>query len=73
MSSNFELRTYSFNELAQLYFPNVTKSSASKLFSNWIYSSTSLLETLTELGWKKRTRNLTPKQVKALIGHFDPP
>jgi len=73
MDKQFEIRTYGFNELAQCYFPHVTKSSASKLFSNWIYSSTSLLEKLKELGWKKRSRNLTPKQVKALIGHFDPP
>ena len=71
MDKQFKIRTYGFKELARCYFPNFTKSLASKLFSNWIYSNTSLLIKFTELGWKKRLRNLTPKQVKALIGHFD--
>jgi len=73
MEKQFEIRTYSFCELAQLYFPYATKGSASKMFSQWIYSSTILIEKLTELNWKKGSRNLTPKQVKVLIGHFDPP
>jgi hypothetical protein len=73
MEKQFEIRTYGFNELAQLYFPHTTKSSASKLFSSWIYASSTLLEELTALEWKRRSRNLTPKQVKALVGHFDPP
>jgi len=73
MEKQFEIRTYGFNELAQLYFPHITKSSASKSFSHWIYSSSTLVEKLTALDWKKRSKNLTPKQVKALVGHFDPP
>jgi hypothetical protein len=73
MEKQFEIRTYGFNELAQLYFPNVTKTSATKMFSSWINSNASLNEKLKILNWKKGSRNLTPKQVKALIGHFDPP
>jgi len=73
MEKQFEIRTYGFNELAQLYFPNVTKNSASKQFKSWIYSSASLMEKLQALDWKKSSKNLTPKQVKTMIGHFDPP
>jgi hypothetical protein len=73
MSKEFEIRTYGFNELAQLYFPNVTKHSATKMFNKWINASSTLVETLKSLDWKKNAKKLTPKQVKALIGHFDPP
>lgn len=69
----FEPRTYGFGELAQLYFPHVTKASASKMFSQWIYNSPGLLTKLIELDWKKRSKYFTPKQVKLLVGHFDPP
>jgi len=73
MEKNFELRTFGFGELAQLYFPHVTKASASRKFSQWIYNSPELITKLTGLNWKKRSRYFTPKQVKALIEHFDPP
>ncbi len=73
MEKQFEIRTYGFNELAQLYFPNVTKESATKMFKKWINSSPILIETLQRLEWKKNAKKLSPKQVKALVGHFDPP
>jgi len=73
MEDIFEIRTYSLCELAQLYFPDRTKESASKMFRTWIYSSKSLMSELSKSDWKKSSRNLTPKQVSALIDHFDPP
>jgi hypothetical protein len=73
MEDVFEIRTYSLCELAQLYFPDRTKESASKMFRAWIYSSKSLMSELSSLEWKKSSRNLTPKQVNALVDHFDPP
>jgi len=73
MGKQFEIRTYGFNELAQLYFPHVTKESATKMFKNWINASATLITTLQNLGWKKNAKKLTPKQVKELVGHFDPP
>jgi len=73
MERKFEPRTFGFGELAQLYFPHVTKSSASRMFSQWIYNSPELISSLTELNWKKRTKYFTPKQVKLIIGFFDPP
>ena len=69
----FELRTYGFCELAQLYFPHVTKKSASRMLSLWIQASKELQNKLTEASWKKRSKYLTPKQVKVLVGHLDAP
>lgn len=73
MEKKFETRTFGFGELAQLYFPNVTKSSASRMFSQWIYNCPELVAKLTEMNWKKRLRYFTPKQVKLLISYFEPP
>jgi hypothetical protein len=73
MEKKFELRTFGFGELAQLYFPHVTKASASRMFSQWIHSCPELVTNLSELNWKKRAKYFTPKQVKLLMGHFDPP
>ena len=73
MEKQFEIRTFGFGELAQLYFPNVTKASASRMFSQWIHSCPQLINKLSELNWKSRSKYFTPKQVKVLIEHFDPP
>jgi len=73
MEKQFEIRTYGFNELAQLYFPNVSKESATKMFKIWINASSTLINSLERVGWKKNAKKLTPKQVKELVGHFDPP
>lgn len=73
MEKTFEIRTFGFGELAQLYFPHVTKSSASRMFSQWIYNSAELIEKLKQTNWKKRSKYFTPKQVKILIEWFDEP
>jgi hypothetical protein len=73
MEKKFETRTFGFGELAQLYFPHVTKASASRMFGQWIHTYPELISKLAELNWKKRAKYFTPKQVKVLICHFDPP
>jgi len=73
MEKTFEIRTYSFCELAMLYFPNVTKKSASRMFSQWIATSEVLMDKLLAAHWKKRLKYFTPKQVKVLIDHLDAP
>lgn len=73
MERQFEIKTVGFNELAQLYFPHISKSSASRMFSKWIHDCPALIEKLKETDWKKRSKYFTPKQVKVLVEHFDPP
>ena len=68
----FEIRTYGFGELAQLYFPNNTGSSASKTFGLRIHKYQGLASALKETGWKKRQKYFIPRQVKILVNHFDP-
>jgi len=72
-NKTFEIRTFGFCELAQLYFPHVTKKTASRMFSLWIYNSHILQQKLFDTGWKKRSKYLTPKQVKVLVEFLDRP
>jgi hypothetical protein len=71
--NEFQIRTYGFGELAQLYFPHISKASASRMLSQWIHTSPQVTKNLLEIDWKKRSKYFTPKQVKVLVGHFDPP
>ena len=73
MEKKFETRTFGFGELAQLYFPHVTKESASRMFGQWIHTCPQLTERLKETNWKKRAKYFTPKQVKILVEWFDEP
>ena len=73
MEKQFVIRTYGFNELAHLYFPQSTPKSATQTFGRWIHSNPKLVASLTELQWMKRRKYLTPKQVKLLVDYFDPP
>ncbi len=63
----FIVRAYGFGELAQLYFPNITKKSASTQLRRWIESDKFLRKELTQAGYKFCQRLLTPRQVEILI------
>ena len=73
MDKQFEIRTYGFNELAQLYFPYSTPTSATRMFSKWIYSISTLKKSLIDQNWKEKSKYFTPKQVKILVSFLDPP
>jgi hypothetical protein len=63
----FIVRAYGFGELAQLYFPNITKKSASTQLRKWIKSDRFLSKELSEVGYKFSQRVLSPKQVEVII------
>jgi hypothetical protein len=69
----FKVRAYGFGELAQLYFPNITKKSAAELLRNWITSNKSLKMKLQSNGHKPKQRVLTPAQVKLILEEFGIP
>lgn len=73
MEKEFVIRSYGYGELAQQYFPNINKKSATDQFRKWINSSNTLKNKLAELGYKPRQRILTPKQVKYIIEEFGEP
>jgi hypothetical protein len=73
METAFEIKTYSFAELAQLYFPQISKKSASWQLSRWIEENPWLKQKLEAAGKKPRQRILSPLQVKLIITAFGEP
>lgn len=74
MESAFKYRTYPFVELAQLYFPNVTKKSASKQLKKWIEVNKKLSKELfANTEETVRLRILTPNQVKMIVEELGEP
>ncbi len=73
MEKEFVIRSYSYCELAILYFPNSTKKSASAQLGRWIRGNEKLKSQLTEMGFKPKKKLLTPNQVKLIIEYFGEP
>jgi hypothetical protein len=73
MEDKFKIKSYGYGELAQMYFPNISKRSATDQFRKWLVNSTSLMENLKNTGYKPKTRLLKPIQVKLIIESFGEP
>ncbi len=73
MDEKFTIRTYGFGELAQLYFPNISKNSASWQLNRWIRESPALSEALEKAGKRKGQRLLSPAQVRLIVHAFGEP
>lgn len=69
----FKVRAFGYGELAQLYFPNVSKKSASAQLRRWIKLSTKVLPMLQSIGYKPGNRLLTPAHVKVIVDEFGEP
>jgi hypothetical protein len=69
----FKVRAYGYGELAQLYFPTITKKSATWQLRKWIVSSKKLCSDLKEAGHKPGIRLLTPAQVRIIVEKFGEP
>jgi hypothetical protein len=67
MEKEFIIRSYGYGELAQLYFPDISKKSASNQFRKWIRLNKSLQNELGVTGFCPGQKILTPKQVEVLI------
>jgi hypothetical protein len=73
MEEKFRIRSYGFGELAQLYFPNISKNSASWQLTIWINQSKLLKKELENSGKKKGQKILSPKHVELIIKEFGEP
>lgn len=69
----FKVRAYGYGELAQLYFPNISKKSATWQLRKWIVSDGNLCKSLLNSGYKKGARLLKPSQVRLIIDRFGEP
>ncbi len=69
----FKVRAYGFGELAQLYFPNLSKRSASAQLRNWIKENPRLIAELLAVGFCFGKKILTPMLVKIIVDLFGEP
>ena len=73
MEEKFKIKSYGFGELAQHYFPNISKKSASAQLRRWIKLSKTVLPMLESYGYKPGLRLLTPTHVKVIVEEFGEP
>lgn len=73
MEDKFKIKSYGYGELAQLYFPNISKKSASWQLTIWIKNSKNLTKNLRKLGKKPGQKILSPLQIEAIIKEFGIP
>ena len=68
-----KIKAMSFGELASLYFPANSVSSARRKLSDWIRQNIGLCTALQGLGWNTGTRKVTPKMVLLIMQHIGEP
>ena len=73
MEETFKIRAYGYSELAQLYFPHITKKSASVQLNRWIKRNEKLDESLIKVGFQSGQKIFTPLQVKTIIDYLGEP
>lgn len=67
----FQIRSYSINELAQLYRPHLAPRSAARTLRNWIRRNPELRAALAYTGFAPDTiRTLTPLQVTIIVSYL---
>lgn len=69
----FKVRAFGYGELAQIYFPQITKQSATVQFRRWIRINEELQKELKDSGFKRFQKLLTPKQVEIIIKFIGEP
>ncbi len=73
MDDKFKIKSYGYGELAQMYFPTITKQSATVQFRRWIRINNKLLDELGLAGFKRYQKMLTPKQVEIIVRYIGEP
>ena len=69
----FRLRTYKKNELAMMYFPDVSKAAASRNFRRWIKNCPPMMKELEAMGYDKNRQYLLKAEVVVIVKHLGEP
>ena len=62
-----DIRSYTKQELALLYFPDSSPVVASDHLMRWIFHNPDLLKKLQESGYDKNSKEFTPMQISYII------
>lgn len=60
-------RSLSWLELGILYSPSLTPAAASRRLKAWVLANKILISLLSAVGWNRRQRVMTPKQVERIV------
>ena len=69
----FEIKSYGFGQLAQLYYPDRGERSAIQLFREEMKLTRGLWDALTAVGYKPYCKVLTRGQVKTIVQFLGEP
>ena len=69
----FEIKSYGFGQLAQLYYPDRDYNSSLRLFHEELHVTRGLWDALTAEGYREKQKVLTRAQVKTIVRFLDPP
>ena len=69
----FRLRTYKKNELAMMYFPDVSKDAASRNFRRWIRQCPDMQKELRTIGYDKNRQYLLKAEVEVIVKYLGEP
>ena len=70
---SFTLRSYRKQELAMLYFPDVTKEAASKNLRRWITQCSALYQELISIGYDKYRKYYLRNEVRLIVRYLGEP
>jgi hypothetical protein len=72
-----KIKSYTFTEIAVMYFPQTGKTNARRNLRNWIKTNKNLKIELKNLGYNSDERGrktiFTPKMVEIIFKNFNPP
>ena len=71
--SHFEVRVYSKQELALLFFPWASKETATKALRRWIAKCLPLVKALEEIGYDKHRHYFLTIEVKLIVQNLGEP
>ena len=69
----FQKRTYSKTELALMYCPHSTPSTALQCLTRWMKQCQPLMAELTTMGYNKYRHILFRREVEAIVRHLGEP
>ena len=71
--NNFQLRTYTKSELALMYCPHSTSSTALQCLTRWMKQCQPLMAELAAMGYNKYRHILFKREVEAIVRHLGEP
>ena len=69
----FEIKSYLFGDLAQMYYPDRNYDSALRLFRREMHDTRGMWQAMQDVGYKENTKVLTRAQVKVIVKFLGEP